>query len=439
MQSRTRQFDIAIRATRIVTGLFMLAFVTCHLLNASFGIVSIAAMDAARPYLSGIWFGPVVGNILFLALSLHFLLGLWAIYLRPTLRTNTQDMIQMMTSVCIVPLMATHVLGIMMVERSGIEMTYAIVIKSLWQTLPYTGLIQVTLLVVVWIHGCAGLLNWMRSHPALQNVMGWIYPLAVAIPLAALLGYSEAGRRLLAEAETPASGYGYDRKDSGYGTYGDNQSGTSAYGDTSDNTGYGSYGSDVKDGGYGSDAPQTGYGYGEPSTAGGYGDEPAQPDAPPFDPAFVQWLIQQTIWWSIGAAAAVLLARAARIAFGPKQTVEAIRDGHPLVPERAGLSLLDMLESQAVPHANLCAGRGRCGTCAVRVVASDFPLPEPSNLELRTLVAKGLPEDARLACQLKPTGGHIDVTALYRADYQFADEDDGRVDFPPSAALEPGE
>lgn len=39
---------IVVRAVRIWSGLFLLTFVTSHLTNLSFGLVSINAMDAAR-------------------------------------------------------------------------------------------------------------------------------------------------------------------------------------------------------------------------------------------------------------------------------------------------------------------------------------------------------------------------------------------------------
>ena len=48
-----RRNGLILRTIRVVTGLVLFAFVTCHLLNASLGIISVAAMDAARPFLSG--------------------------------------------------------------------------------------------------------------------------------------------------------------------------------------------------------------------------------------------------------------------------------------------------------------------------------------------------------------------------------------------------
>ena len=194
------------RNARIVSGLLLLAFVTCHLLNAGIGIISIKAMDAARPFLTSFWSGPVMGLVLLLALLVHFALGLWVIYRRPTLRTNAQDIVQMITSVCIVPLAAVHVVGTYALEQAGYEVTYAGVVQTMWVAQPWVGLLQVLLLTVVWVHGCAGLITWLRSMEKARNVLPWIYPIAVAIPIAALLGYSEAGRSVLAERAAASQG-----------------------------------------------------------------------------------------------------------------------------------------------------------------------------------------------------------------------------------------
>jgi adenylate cyclase len=44
-----------IRRLRLWSGLVVALFVSMHLLNHAFGLVSIEATDAARPYLSALW------------------------------------------------------------------------------------------------------------------------------------------------------------------------------------------------------------------------------------------------------------------------------------------------------------------------------------------------------------------------------------------------
>ena len=65
---------ILARSARIVSGLVLLAFVTTHLLNASLGLISLDAMDAAEGFLTGIWGGLPLGPILTLSFFAHFFL-----------------------------------------------------------------------------------------------------------------------------------------------------------------------------------------------------------------------------------------------------------------------------------------------------------------------------------------------------------------------------
>ena len=129
---------ILIRAARIWSGLFLLVFVTSHLLNLSLGLISLQAMDAARPYLSGIW----PSALLTLALVVHFALGLWAIYKRPTLRTNTQDIVQLLTGVMVMPLLATHAIGVVMVSKAGVDLGYQETNQIFWVSNPCSGFLR---------------------------------------------------------------------------------------------------------------------------------------------------------------------------------------------------------------------------------------------------------------------------------------------------------
>lgn len=349
---------IGVRMVRIWSGLFLLAFVSSHLINLSLGLISIETMDAARPYLSGLWTGQVTGKVLMMALITHFFLGLWALYNRPTLRTNAQDIVQLLTGVFVVPLLATHAIGISMLANAGVNFGYADTIRLFWLQVPSLGLLQVSLLAVVWVHGCAGLFTWLRSNENAGRVLNWLYATAVAIPVLALLGYSEAGRQMLIAGQAGA----------------------------------------------------------QLAISPGL---PANVDVP-F--ALIKTVTNYIIIGSILLTALTLGARLVRLAAQKTQKVVLVRDGGPEMPSSSSISLLDGFRHNGQPHASLCEGRGRCGTCAVQIVGTDFPLPMPSELELRTLHRVGAPQGARLACQLKPSGGRVAVCALYPADYTFEDD-----------------
>lgn len=376
----------AMRTVRIVSGLYLLAFVTSHLLNLSLGLISIQAMDVARPYLSGLWTGDVGGPILGLMLLIHYLIGLWAIFRKPVLNGTTQDMLQVLTGVFVIPLMATHVIGVVMLGNVGVDLDYQAINQLFWLSNPEIGLLQVILVSVVWVHGCAGLFTWLRSKSGAVNVLPWLYPLAVAVPVFALLGYVQAGRAVLIEAQAPQ---------------------VSA--ETSSQSSAPS-GSDR----YTTDAPEA-----ELAQA----TEPA----PEIPFALIKKVTSLTIWWSLGLAAFVFLARGLRIWLSSASKVRITRGAARPVEAATGVTLLDAFRAGDQPHASLCSGRGRCGTCAVRVVSSDITLPEPTALERATLGRIGFGPDARLACQLRLiAGGAINVEPLYPADYSFGEADPGQ-------------
>ena len=353
----TKTTAIVLRALRIWSGLFLLAFVATHLTNLSFGLISIEAMDAARPYLSGIWTGQITGALLMASLVSHFFLGLWAIYVRPTFRTNTQDVVQLVTGVLVVPLLATHAIGISMAANAGLNLGYADTIRLFWLWTPAIGLLQVVMLSVVWVHGCAGLFTWLRSKERAGSLLYWLYLLAVIVPVVALLGYAEAGREMLLAGQT------------------------------------------------GADLARS----------------PAIPEdvVVPFDQ--IKQITNAIIGGSIFLASLTFLARFIRLSVQQSHRVVLVRDGGADMVSTSGLSMLDGFRKNNQLHANLCAGRGRCGTCAVHIVKSDFPLPSPSEIELRTMYRVGAPSGARLACQLTPSGGKVEVQAIYPADYTFED------------------
>jgi adenylate cyclase len=87
----------------------------------------------------------------------------------------------------------------------------------------------------------------------------------------------------------------------------------------------------------------------------------------------------------------------------------------------AGPSVLQIAQTHDVPHAHLCRGRGRCGTCRVRVVETEFALPPRNDVEQQTLGRLAVDEDVRLACQLVPHGGFLRVERLVSPDIRPAD------------------
>ncbi len=77
--------------------------------------------------------------------------------------------------------------------------------------------------------------------------------------------------------------------------------------------------------------------------------------------------------------------------------------GHGLRRITPGLTLLDISRRSHIPHPSMCAGRARCATCRVLVLAGEDYLPAPGPNEEELLKKISAPAHVRLACQIRPT------------------------------------
>jgi adenylate cyclase len=89
-------------------------------------------------------------------------------------------------------------------------------------------------------------------------------------------------------------------------------------------------------------------------------------------------------------------------------------DGGLIAVGRVGMSVLEVSRANDIPHASVCGGRGRCGTCRI-IVPADTDLDPPAEAELATLHRVNAPADARLACQAHLLGRPVSVRRVYPA------------------------
>ena len=113
-----------------------------------------------------------------------------------------------------------------------------------------------------------------------------------------------------------------------------------------------------------------------------------------------------------GAVAVVLAARGARQWRGRHHRLRvSYPDGRGVSVPR-GFRVLEASRVAGVPHVSVCAGRGRCATCRVRILAGLERLPEPQAQERATLERSRAGPNVRLACQLRPTHD-VSVLPIY--------------------------
>ena len=343
------------RTLRIVTGIILFAFVATHLLNLAVGLISLEAMDAARPYFMLPWHNPVGFLVLAGSMMLHGALGLVAIYWRNTLQMTRYDLVQTISALLIVPLLASHVLGVTLAANLfSFEPSYQLTLMLFWVQSPGEGLRQVLVVGVTWIHGCTGLFTWMRLNAWWPKAAMIAYPLAVIIPVSALLGFVEAGNQVIELSANTANA-----------------------------------------------APQV-------------SEEAAAQRAALF--AFFNAVKWSVIGGYLAIVAVVLIARKIRLRASDTGLLTLSYLTGDTIRTEGGVSLLEAAELHDLPHANICKGRGRCGTCRVRIKASSEPLPEPSELEKRTLERFDSPANVRLACQLVPASGKIELERMLPPD-----------------------
>jgi adenylate cyclase len=341
-----------VRPVRLGCGLLLLAYLFTHFTNHAFGLLSLRAMEEARLWFLALWRNPIGETALLGALLAHWLLGLWLIYRRRTLRMPVWEATQIILGLTIPPLLAYHLVGTRLANAMyGSEDLYTRVILGNWVQNPAGGVLQEGLLTAAWAHGCMGLHYWLRFRAWYGPVFPVLLAFFVLLPVLATLGIAEAARevyalarqpdfvaRLLTETHAPAAAQ--------IATLGQ-----------------------LRDG-----------------------------------------LV--TLAWAL--LAATLVARIVREQLSWRHlTVRIHYPNGREVPVPVGWTVLEASRSALIPHLSVCGGRGRCSTCRIRV-AGDPALPPPAPQELAVLQRIGAGPDVRLACQLRPTHD-LAVTPLLSA------------------------
>lgn len=332
-----------IRRLRLATGLILFTYVTTHLLNHALGLISLSAIAAGRDWFIAFWRFPLCTAALYGAVSIHFLLALWAIYQRRRLfDMSAAEALQLLLGLSIIPLLAEHAIGTRLANAEyGLTDSYIYVLLSIWYHHPREALEQTLAVLAAWTHGCIGLYYWSRLKPWFAPLRPYLFGAALLVPVLGLLGFSEAGMAVARLA-------------------GDPQWLANAY---------------------------------------------ATMNLPgPAAIANLEAAVQDVYWgfWSLLGLA--LFARQARSLIERRHGLVRITypGGHVLEVVK-GPSVLEISQMSGIPHAAVCGGRGRCSTCRVRVTRGLETLPPPTTGEKTVLARVNAAPSVRLACQLRPT------------------------------------
>lgn len=326
-----------------MAGLTLFTYVTMHLINHSFGIISLEALEAACGYLTSPWANVYGIALLTLAVSVHLGSALWVVFTRRTLKMPMWQWFQLSLGLLIPLLIVDHVVGTAYARLAfGLEPNYAYVLANDWHFDATMAWLKVALLCVAWAHGCTGIHHWLKVKPWYARWSTQLYMLALVLPALAISGFVSAGLEVLRLVEDPSWLFAMLQTIK----FPDNQAVLHLYA--------------VRD----------------------------------------NWMYGYVV-----AVSAVFVLRYIRqLIAHQKSLVRAVHQttGQSVLVEK-GATLLEAFKAADIPHASVCGGRARCSTCRVRLINPDKDsCAAPGVDEARILRKLGLPANVRLACQLKP-------------------------------------
>ena len=338
---------------RLGSGIVLASYVAQHLINHSFGIISIEAAEAYRKTVGAV-FQTIPGLILLYASILfHVIIALRALYRHSNLRLPRWQALQLLLGLSILPLLVGHAVANRGFALLGdVDPNYFYVVTSI--SLKPVFLVKLLILIVViWIHLLIGLHFWLRLKQDYRRYLPITYAIVVLIPVVACIGIY----RMLREASLWLDDT--DRLDQIY----------------------------------------------------------AANIAMNRQDVDLLYALEAQAWTFMGVLLVlVLIARKLRLWRQARRSSYRItHTGHGDITSLQGRSLLEALREARIPHASVCGGRARCTTCRVRVGHGLAGLHAPNDIEARALGRIKAGSDVRLACQLKPVSD-LSITPLVMAN-----------------------
>jgi adenylate cyclase len=334
---------IGVRQIRLGCGLVLFAYLISHFLNHALGNISLNALAIGVRVHTVFWQFLPIAIVFYAAALVHCGLGIWALYQRREFKWKAIEPLQLVLGLSVPALIISHIIGARLGQTLfGNEKLYPQELYSFWVAHPYKLWLMPAVLIVAWTHGCIGLYFWLRMKTFFASAAPYLLAASVLIPTLALLGFYQAGRRVV-EDSVSAQWQAQNLSP--------RQVGTPAQQDTLD---------EIADG---------------------------------------------ALIFYFGLIGLALLAKGVRSLNERRAgmiTLSYANGRKVRVPK--GLSVLEASLRHNLPHASVCGGRARCSTCRIRVISDCNALPDPSKREAFVLGRIGATDPSiRLACQLRPT------------------------------------
>jgi len=338
---------------RLVSGLILFAFAATHFLNHAVGLFSLEAMDEVQEWRLAVtrsWPG-MIG--LAGALLAHASLAIDKTLQRATWRLPAWELIQIVTGFAIPLLLLPHIVETHVAHALfGVQDGYLYALARLW---PGAAWIQTVLLLLVWIHGCLGLHHWLKFQPWYRATQPLWTVLAVAVPMAALIGFVVSGRAVAALLADPGMA--------------DRMHQVTHWPSAVDDAWLG----------------------------------------------LLQMSARIAVAALLVAGVTIIVFRHIAMLAAPKIAIALLIA--TTVQTAIGPTLLEIGRSNNVAPSSECGGRARCGLCRVRIDEGADALPPRDDAERAVLARLGAPDNVRLACRIRPAAP-LTVTRLVGGDDQ---------------------
>ena len=333
---------LIVRRSRTISGCILFFYVFTHLLNHSLGLISLDTMEQGRAIFLKFWRHDVLFYVLYGALSIHFLLGVYALARRRSFRMSRKEWIRNSCAILIPFFLASHLSVTLWGSRFlGLNDSYAFMIISTYIFDPFGYIILGLMLMLVWTHGSIGIIGLIEFREFYSKRRGLFQGLILGLPLIAYGGYIRASIELSEASQSNPITILELISNSNF---------TAEIGEKIVSL---------------SDLLQ-----------------------------FLVYPILLSLFVAFYFIRNLLEKR-----FNSIQVQ--YTDGTNINVSR-GSSLLEASHKAGRYHESVCGGRGRCTTCRVRVTSSLGELPKPNKIEQSVINRLNFDQSLRLACQLRP-------------------------------------
>jgi len=344
-----------VQRARLWSGVVLFVYATTHFINHGLGHISLEAMESAASWQNLLWQSYPGTVLLYGALAIHLVLGIWKIANLDSYHRPFWEWSQIVLGLAIPFWLVSHIVYTRFGEQTlGIEVDYAQELALIW-----SGAIlqQTALLLIVWIHGCIGLHFWLRIYDGYSRWFPILTSLAVVIPTISITGWIAAARRQADAADAQIAIAA--------------QSNTEAAQAAQDQAAMVSY---VR------------------RTLG-------------------EWesYAHNILIISVIALITVLLIRYILRRF--KDHVQVTYGDGTVVSSFPGTTILDISRIAGIPHMAVCGGRARCSTCRTLIIKGGEGLSPPTPAEADLLSKLNASPGIRLACQAK-VNGNVELRPL---------------------------